>query len=186
MQGGLWERQARRLQVEQVVLEQRLLQQDLRARVQKRLQRERAVLQVSPVTLSVQARRCAVQATFSFDNRGYSEVLVRRCDLSAERWNNTTARNNPKRVGRRVKQDAAQVEMRQAAERNPGIPVLLLQPQVVRRRPIRQQVKSLVHWVVIRAFRVTARVVLLPALHLAERMRRVCHRTRRAREHQQW
>jgi hypothetical protein len=136
-------RRAQRRQAGQVVLEAR---EQVRHQPQaQQVQREqvRQVQADQPASLEVRsapARLSAVREMFCFGNLGCSGAWVRRCDLSAEQWNSTTATSNPNLGGRQVKQDAAQGvgAMRQVGERDPGIPVLLLQLEVARQLTIRQ------------------------------------------------
>jgi hypothetical protein len=121
------EPQARPRQAEQVVLgaRERVPRQPLVQRVLRREQVQQ-VLADPPASLEVRlalARRCAVREMCCFANLGCWGAWARRCDPSAERWNNTTATSNPRRDGQRVKRGAVQVQeaIRQAAERDPGI-----------------------------------------------------------------
>ena len=183
-------RRAQRRQAGQVVLEARE-QVRHQPQAQQVLQREQVqrVRADQPASLEVRsalARLSAVREMFCFGNLGCSGAWARRCDLSAEQWKSTTATSNPNLGGRQVKQDAARVlgAVRQVGERDPGIPVLLLQLEVARRLTIRHLVKALAHPVAPQVHRVATRVLPLATLRQVGRMHQARHRARQVLEHQ--
>lgn len=186
----LWERQVRRRQEGQVVLAAReqVLHQPQAQQVLQREQVRRARVD-PPASLEVRsalARLSAVREMFCFGNLGCWGAWARRCEPSVEQWSNTTATNSLKRGGQRVKQDAVQVleAMRQAEERDPGIPVLLLLLEVVRRLTILHQVKLLAHRAARQVHRVAARVLRQVTLHRAGGVLRAHRRVRQVRKRQ--
>ena len=177
--------QARLRLEEQEALEarERVPRQPLVQRVLRREQVQQ-VLADPPASLGVRlalARRCAVREMCCFANLGCWGAWARRCDPSAERWNNTTATTSLKRGGQPVKPDVAQVlgATRQAAERDPGIQALLLRR--VEERQLAGHRRAM-----LRARRAVARVLLPAILHQARQMRPARHQVRRVRERQLW
>ena len=135
----------------QVELEAReLVQYQLPAQPVLQRERVRQAQEGQPASLearSAQVRLSAVRVMYSFANQACSGAWARRCDLSAEQWNNTTARNNRKRAGQRVNQEKEQGQgaLRQAVEHAPAIRDLILGQVVARRLAIRHLVNELAH-----------------------------------------